>query len=64
MSAESDVVLGVRRRLYEQKGGEHAETCEVAEELARMVLESQLMFREAQATIGEQDMMLKGVGVL
>ena len=63
MSAESELVLSVTKRLRDGRG-EHPESCEVKEELARLVLESQLMFREAQATIGEQDMMLKGVGVL
>ena len=45
MSAESDVVLAVSRRLLEANG-EHPEPVHVKEELARMFLESQKIVQE------------------
>jgi hypothetical protein len=69
MSADSELVLSVTKRLRDESG-DHPGSCEVKEELARMVRESQLMFLEAQDMVramdiklSEQDMMLKGVGL-
>ena len=50
MTAESDVVLAVSRRLLEANG-EHPESVHVKEELARMFLESQKIVQELGATV-------------
>ena len=47
MSAESDLVLAVTKRLRDTRG-EHPESVHVKEELARMFLESQDIISEMQ----------------
>lgn len=42
----AELVSSVRRRLYEQKGGEHPESIEVIEEITRMFLEAQKIIGE------------------
>ena len=54
MSAESDLVLAVTKRLLEANG-EHAESVHVKEELARLFLEAQKMIQELQLKLNNYE---------
>ena len=71
MSAESDLVLTVTKRLTESHDGVHPESVHVKAEMARMFLEAQdiiaeLRRRDArkESKIAEMEHILKAVGAV